>query len=112
MFEKKVEKDPRFVVTNEVKLGLVCFRLKGSNDLNKKLLTAINASGRLHMVPASANDFFVIRFCVCAQNATEEDIDYAWVTITDIATGVIKKMEEKEDEEEKESLDVVKIIRG
>ena len=112
IFEKKVEKDPRFVVTNEVKLGLVCFRLKGSNDLNKKLLTAINASGRLHMVPASANDFFVIRFCVCAQNATEEDIDYAWVTIADIATGVIKKMEENEDEEAKERLDVVKMMEA
>ena len=26
------------------------------------------------MVPANVNDYFVIRFCVCAQNATSEDI--------------------------------------
>ena len=35
---------------NDVKVGLVCFRLIGSNQLNQKLLTTINASGRLHMV--------------------------------------------------------------
>ena len=26
------------------------------------------------MVPASVNDKYVIRFCVCAQNATDDDI--------------------------------------
>ena len=55
-------------------LGLVCFRLFGSSQLNQKLLTTINASGKLHMVPANVNDYFVIRFCVCAQNSTSEDI--------------------------------------
>ena len=81
---------------NDVKVGLVCFRLIGSNQLNQKLLTTINASGRLHMVgdkngvdngdfdvgwiwrwlqvPASVNDFFVIRFAVCAEKANEKDI--------------------------------------
>ena len=57
-----------------MQLGLVCFRLRGSDELNQKLLSTINASGRLHMVPASVNDKFVIRFCVCAQNATDDDI--------------------------------------
>jgi aromatic-L-amino-acid decarboxylase len=52
----------------------VCFRLIGSNQLNQRLLTTINASGRLHMVPASVNDFFVIRFAVCAEKANERDI--------------------------------------
>ena len=30
-------------------LGLVCFRLRGADELNQKLLSTINASGRLHM---------------------------------------------------------------
>lgn len=55
-------------------MGLVCFRLKGSDKLNEKLLSTINASAKLHMVPASVNDKYVIRFCAVAQNATEEDI--------------------------------------
>lgn len=57
-----------------MQLGLVCFRLKGSDKLNEKLLSTINASAKLHMVPASVNDKYVIRFCAVAQNATEEDI--------------------------------------
>lgn len=55
-------------------LGLVCFRLIGSDKLNEKLLSNINGSGKLHMVPASVNEKYVIRFCVDAQNSTEEDI--------------------------------------
>ncbi|KOB77527.1 Aromatic amino acid decarboxylase [Operophtera brumata] len=67
-FEKLVKKDDRFEVCNTVTLGLVCFRLRGgpdetkeqTDDINKKLLTNINASGKLHMVPASLRDNFVI----------------------------------------------------
>lgn len=81
VFEERVKADPRFKVMNDVKVGLVCFRLLGSNSLNQKLLTALNESGRLHMVPSSMKDKFVIRFCVCAQNATEQDIDVAWKII-------------------------------
>jgi hypothetical protein len=55
-------------------LGLVCFRLEGSNALNQKLLSSINASGKIHMVPASLNDKFVIRFCVCRETAQDSDI--------------------------------------
>ncbi|KAG5678534.1 hypothetical protein PVAND_008201 [Polypedilum vanderplanki] len=90
-FEQHVLKDKRFEVCNEVKLGLVCFRLKGSDKLNEKLLSIINGSGKLHMVPASVNDRYIIRFCAVAQNASDNDIDYAWETITDFATELLEK---------------------
>ncbi|KAJ8941390.1 hypothetical protein NQ318_011827 [Aromia moschata] len=73
-FEEHVVRDRRFEICNEVKLGLVCFRLKGSDKLNERLLSSINASGKLHMVPANVNDKYVIRFCVVAANAEESDI--------------------------------------
>ncbi|CAG0917475.1 unnamed protein product, partial [Notodromas monacha] len=73
-FEKHVEADARFEVVNNVRLGLVCFRLRGTNHLNQQLLSLINASGRLHMVPALLNDKFVIRFCVTAEHAVEDHI--------------------------------------
>lgn len=44
------------------------------DDMNKKLLTNINASGKIHMVPANVRENFVIRFCVVHQQATREDI--------------------------------------
>lgn len=73
-FEELVEQDKRFEICNEVQMGLVCFRLVGSDKLNEKLLSTINGSGKLHMVPASVNDKYVIRFCAVAQNLTEDDI--------------------------------------
>ncbi|KAG0711054.1 Tyrosine decarboxylase [Chionoecetes opilio] len=93
-FEAHVKKESRFEVASPVLLGLVCFRLRGSNDINQKLLSSINASGKLHMVPASLNDKYVIRFCVCRQTATEEDIDYAWEVIKQFASDVLETVPE------------------
>ncbi|CAL4102741.1 unnamed protein product, partial [Meganyctiphanes norvegica] len=92
-FDGHVRKDKRFEIPCPSNLALVCFRLKGTNEINQKLLSSINASGKLHMVPASLNDKngeskYVIRFCVCAQNATDADIDYAWNVISQFATDI------------------------
>ncbi|XP_063232615.1 tyrosine decarboxylase-like [Bacillus rossius redtenbacheri] len=103
-FERAVLADRRFQLCNEVKLGLVCFRLRGSDEVNQKLLTNINASARLHMVPASVNDKYVIRFCAVAQHATEEDVDHAWKVITEFASELLEsqdagKIQEPRDDE-------------
>ena len=71
-------------------MGLVCFRVKGNNELNQKLLSNINESGKLHMVPASVHGRYVIRFCVCAQDSKDCDIDYAWDCITDFAAELLE----------------------
>ncbi|KAG7307254.1 hypothetical protein JYU34_007414, partial [Plutella xylostella] len=104
-FEKLVKKDDRFEVCNNVQMGLVCFRLVGGkeesgeqvDELNKKLLTTINASGKIHMVPASVRDRYVIRFCVVAQHATREDIEIAWDIITDFATELMEGPDKQRD---------------
>ncbi|XP_077510425.1 aromatic-L-amino-acid decarboxylase-like [Amblyomma americanum] len=103
-FEQLVRSDPRFEVVNQVIFGLVCFRLKGSNQLNEKLLSSINASGKLHMVPASLNDRYVIRFCVCAPNACDADIAYAWHIVSQFTTELLELLahEVGKKEEEKE----------
>ena len=56
------------------------------NYKTQTLLRAINLTGKLHMVPALLNDDYVIRFAVCAQNADEDDIKYAWSVISEMAT--------------------------
>ncbi|CAH2000500.1 unnamed protein product [Acanthoscelides obtectus] len=95
-FEELVRKDTRFEVCNEVKLGLVCFRLKGTDQLNKQLLLNINESGRLHMVPAQVNEKYIIRFSVNDVNAKEADIDIAWQIIKEYAEDVLAQNIEKE----------------
>lgn len=102
-FEEHVKKDDRFEVCNRVVLGLVCFRLIGSDKLNEKLLSNINASGKLHMVPANVKEKYIIRFCVCAQNATDEDIDHAWKVICEFANDLedtVKAERERELQDE------------
>merc|ERR1712042_13714 len=90
LFESKVLQDPRFRVVNDVKVGLVCFKLVGSNVLNRKLLDTINASGRLHMVPTNMKGEYVIRFALCAENASVGDVAAAWDIIQEVATDVLK----------------------
>lgn len=73
--------DDRFEIVGKVTLGLVCFRLKGADILSKELLYMLNDSGQIHMIPANLNDRFVIRFCVCAEKASMDDIQQAWLII-------------------------------
>ncbi|KAG8320923.1 aromatic-L-amino-acid decarboxylase activity protein [Homalodisca vitripennis] len=87
LFESHVRKDERFEVLNDVRMGLVCFRLKGKGDkVTAHLLANINHSGKLHMIPARIKGKFIIRFAMNAQPGTEGDIDYAWSVISRYAT--------------------------
>lgn len=52
----------------------MCFRAKGSEKLNQKLLSTINDSGKLHMIPARVNQRYTIRFALAAPNATSRDV--------------------------------------
>ncbi|KIH46793.1 hypothetical protein ANCDUO_23151 [Ancylostoma duodenale] len=61
----------------------------GNDERNQQLLTRLNSSGRIHMVPASLNDRFVIRFCVCAENATDKDIETAYAIISQTAQHIL-----------------------
>ena len=77
-FEQKVRSDPRFEIFSPVELGLVCFRLKSSNEMNEKLNQMINSSKRIHVTPTRVHDVFVLRFAVCAASTESSDIDFAW----------------------------------
>ncbi|XP_075237768.1 aromatic-L-amino-acid decarboxylase-like [Lycorma delicatula] len=107
-FESLVREDDRFEVLNIVRCGLVCFRLKGENVLTQDLLANINASGKLHMVPAKIKDNkYVIRFCVNHEKATEDDMNYAWDVIQDNASKLLSLLPEKismEDNKKRRSL--------
>jgi aromatic-L-amino-acid decarboxylase len=58
-------------------LGLVCFRLKGSNEVNECLLKSITKEGLIFMVPGKINDVFYIRFAICASSTETRHIDFA-----------------------------------
>lgn len=84
-FEALLRADEHFEIVGDAIVGLVCFRLKASDEVNQNLLTKLNSSGRIHMVPASLNERFVIRFCVCAEHASDRDILVAYDIIKQCA---------------------------
>uniref|UniRef100_A0A7N4NMV6 Aromatic-L-amino-acid decarboxylase n=1 Tax=Sarcophilus harrisii TaxID=9305 RepID=A0A7N4NMV6_SARHA len=94
-FESLVQKDPRFEVCAEVVLGLVCFRIKGSNELNEALLEKINKTKKIHLVPCHLRDKYVLRFAICSRTVESVHIQEAWQHITELATELLKKEKEK-----------------
>lgn len=43
------------------------------------------------MVPALINKNYVIRFAICAENASENDIEFAWKTISAVASSLLAR---------------------
>lgn len=87
-FEFLCLSDERFEIVSKVVMGLVCFRLKGSNDLNEQLLKLINGRGKVHMVPAKINDVYFLRMAVCSRFTKSEDIDYTWNEVKSAANEI------------------------
>ena len=84
-FELRLRQNRRFELANEVLVGLVCFRLRESDELNQELLANINASGRLHMIPARVRGRYTLRFCVVHEQADEREVDWAAEVIEELA---------------------------
>ncbi|MGH0142321.1 UNVERIFIED_CONTAM: hypothetical protein FKN15_076131 [Acipenser sinensis] len=93
-FESLVRQDKRFEICGDVVLGLVCFRLKGSNTLNEKLIKTINNGRKIHMVPCYLADSFVLRFAVCGRTTESKHIQLAWENITEIATEILQELQQ------------------
>ncbi|XP_017484782.1 PREDICTED: alpha-methyldopa hypersensitive protein-like [Rhagoletis zephyria] len=77
-FEQHVLADARVELVAKRSLGLVCFRVKGDNQLTADLLQRITDRKKLYMVQASFGGKDFIRFAVCGMDPKEEDMDFAW----------------------------------
>ncbi|XP_013088909.1 aromatic-L-amino-acid decarboxylase-like isoform X2 [Biomphalaria glabrata] len=89
-FEALVRDDPKFEIVREVTLGLVCFRLKASNEANEMLLKKINDDHRIHLVPSKIKDKFFLRFAVCATSTQPSDVGFAWSVIQELTHSLIQ----------------------
>lgn len=87
-FEQLVRDDSRFEVCTSA-LGLVCFRLKGNDEITQTLLDKITQSRKLYMIPCHFRGKLVIRFAVCSRVSEIRDIDYAWNEIKSQADEIV-----------------------
>ena len=81
-----VRSDARFEVSAPAPLNLVCFRLRGSDANNQRLMDRLNQSGRLYLTHTRLRDRFVLRFCVGQTNTTERHVREAWRLIQEQAS--------------------------
>lgn len=114
-FEKCILSDNRFELFNKVTLGLVCFSLKGqdlteANTLSHNLLEKVLEE--LHMTKDIISNKYMIRFCVNSQNASINDILYAWGIIKRAADEVILDYQNKPIKDNEEMDDTIIEIRS
>jgi aromatic-L-amino-acid decarboxylase len=78
---EQVKADARFEIAAPPSLNLVCFRLKGSDEQNQQLMTALNKSGKMYLSHTRLNGRFVIRLCVGQTRTERRHVEQAWEMI-------------------------------
>jgi len=81
----QIAADPRFEVVAPVHFGLVCFRMKDSNEKNQKLMDTLNASGFAFLSHTVQNGQYVLRFSIGNWMTTQQDVEQTWERIQKVA---------------------------
>jgi aromatic-L-amino-acid decarboxylase len=84
-FTQWVQQDGRFELVAPPHLNLVCFRLKSSDDDNARLLSALNASGRMFLSHTKLAGKYTLRMSIGQTNTDLRHIEAAWQLIQDTA---------------------------
>jgi len=77
---RKIEANDDLEVLAPVELSAVCFRVRGSDgvdadDLNRSILVAVNARGRVYISNATIAGKFALRACITNHRTTTGDLD-------------------------------------
>ncbi len=81
LFAYWVESDDRFELCAPHPLNLVCFRLRASDEMNKRLMDTLNASGKLFLTHTKLGERFVLRFAIGSVATREGHVRAAWERI-------------------------------
>jgi aromatic-L-amino-acid decarboxylase len=84
-FRSWVETDDRFELVAPAPLNLVCFRHRGGDAVNRKLLDRLNRSGDLYLTHTVLGGEFALRFCVGQTRTEEQHVAGAWRRIQNAA---------------------------
>ncbi len=96
LFKEWVVADGRFELLAPVDLGLVCFRLddgreeSGLDELNRKLLERVNASGRVFLTHTTLRGKYTVRLVVGQRTTEERHVRGAWDIISAAAADILK----------------------
>ncbi len=66
-------------------LNLVCFAHRGGNEINRRLLEALNGTGKVYLTHTVLNGRYTLRFCVGQTTTEERHVRAAWDLIQETA---------------------------
>jgi aromatic-L-amino-acid decarboxylase len=81
----EIAKDERFEVAAPVHFSLVCFRRRGEDSDNQRILDTINASGFAFLSHTVLNGTMVLRLAIGNWMTTREDVAQTWTRIQELA---------------------------
>lgn len=84
-FARWVTQDDRFELAAPAPLNLVCFRHRGGDECNQRLMDRLNQSGDLYLTHTRLNERLTLRLCVGQTNTAEHHVEQAWKRIQEEA---------------------------
>jgi aromatic-L-amino-acid decarboxylase len=87
-FKNWVNESVDFEVIVEPRMNLVCFRHKGSDNFNMKLMNTINESGKIYFTHTKLNGQIVLRINIGQTNIEEKHVKNAWELIQKTAKNI------------------------
>jgi aromatic-L-amino-acid decarboxylase len=73
-----VDADPAFERPAPAPFSVVCFRVKGSDELNEQLLHNLNSTGEIFLSHTRLDGRFVLRLAIGNLHTTEKHVRRAW----------------------------------
>jgi len=84
---EEINADPRFEVVAPVPFSVVCFRYKGNDEENQRILEKVNASGKFFISHTALKGRYVLRIAIGNLGTTWEDVQAAWEMVKSCASG-------------------------
>ena len=78
LFEEWVRADADWEVVAPRPFSVVCFRLRGSDDANERLLERVNGSGEIFISHTKLAGRYVLRLAIGSFRTTADDVRLAW----------------------------------
>jgi len=88
-FAQWVDADARFERVAPAPLSVVCFRFRGSDEDNRRLLETINGSGKFFLSHTALDGRFVLRLAIGNLGTTRADVREAWEMIQNAVGGPV-----------------------
>ncbi len=89
-FADRVAADPDFELAAVPWLNLVCFRHRGGDTVNERLLAAVNASGALYLTHTRLDGRHTLRMCVGQTHTEARHVTAAWEHIRAAADSALR----------------------